>query len=101
LNTSAWTALEKLSASIAADWLTANRSAILVRIEAENPVAVDGLKVAIEKAEPSGLQMALVRGTFNKILDGLEDEEKTALPQGAVELLDWLTGVLTSIAKGA
>lgn len=94
-----WTEFEALGASAAVSVLTAKRDAILAFIDRENPVAADALKAAIEKAEPGGMEMALVKGALNKILDGLEDEEKAAVPATAEGLLDWGIARLTAIAQ--
>lgn len=93
-------ALFKLSAGFAAQELADDKQTILVFVDTENPILAADLVAAIEKAEPGGLRMALVAGTLNEILNGLEDEEKAALPTGASDLIDWAVAKLTAIAKG-
>jgi hypothetical protein len=92
-------AIGKLVAAFAAQELTANKTAILSYIDAENPIAVDALKAALEKAEPGGFKMALIAGTLNEIFDGLDNEEKTAVPTAAAELIDFAITKLTALAS--
>lgn len=93
------TEFEALGAGAAASILARKRDVILGFVDRENPVLADAFKAAIEKAEPGGMEMALVKGALNKILDGLEDEEKAAVPQTAVGFIDWLIARLGAIAQ--
>jgi hypothetical protein len=90
-----------LAAGFAAHALTARRDSILAFVDKENPIVADALKSAIEKAEPGGLAMALVARTLNKILDGLEDEERAVLPTTVEALFDWCVAKLNAVSQSA
>lgn len=96
---SIWTELEALGAGLAAQYLAGHKVEILGWVDIENDVLVDHIVAALEKTEPSGLQMALVKTTLNKWFDGLSAEEKAALPTTSSELFDHIVSYLITLAS--
>lgn len=95
-----WTEFEALGAGVAATWLAGRKLELIGWIDHTGPVTFDHIKAAIEKAEPGGFQMALVKASLDKILDGLDDEAKQALPTTASALIDTFIASLSIVAKG-
>lgn len=96
---STWSQIEAIGAGLAAQYLVAHRTEFLSEFDESVEVSIPHLLDFVEHNEPSGLRMALIRGTLNQMLSGMAADEQAAIPNQASALIDWCINALTKVAK--